>query len=112
MKQFKVDEFKVGERVAFSFIEDETKRRFRGEMYTATVIMIKRSDGKLFRISIFNCTNIKRLVKKKKRRVIWVNEYPSIHAGKVVYGHAHQSLESALERAGAFIRTIKFVESK
>lgn len=96
--------FKVGERVAFTYNEN----RYRGEIecICGPYFEIKINETIFYSVQLDEA-NIKRLV-KKKRLTFWINIYSDdIHA-------IHNTKESAKSsmKIDGFIRTAKFVEVK
>lgn len=102
-------EFKEGDRVAFDLFGLRHRGTIKNVNFDfADSILIDGQFGRL--VDILNCTNIKILV-KKKRRVIWVNEY--IGGNNFPFGKAYNSeIEAKQSKGNFYIRTIKFKESK
>lgn len=100
-------QFKVGERVAF----DYSGQRYRGKIaiwgYSDKICINTKLEHEL---EMKYCTNIKRLV-KKKRIVIWVNEYKE--KSGCPFGNSHATEEDAKKNHGThYLRTVKFRECK
>lgn len=103
--------FKVGDRVAFDF----GKFRLRGEIVNLKVlgklknaIQTKDCFNETTHISIESCTNIKRLV-KKKRLTIWVNDCGNYLS--TPFTNEYEAKNRA-KQSPTFVRTIKFRECK